>query len=90
MTGIRLDARVHVVTDDVPSTKNLVKCVEKAELAIDEAGRVKDADGAVIPGLFAAGDVVLGLDQISNAMGQAGVAATKIRNLLDERRPIRR
>jgi cell division protein FtsA len=36
MTGIRLDARVHVVTDDVPSTKNLVKCVEKAELAIDE------------------------------------------------------
>ena len=43
-----------------------------------------------IPGLFAAGDVVQGLDQISNAMGQAGVAAVKIRNLLDERRPIRR
>jgi cell division protein FtsA len=36
MTGIRLDARVHVVTDDVPSTRNLVKCVEKAELAIDD------------------------------------------------------
>lgn len=43
-----------------------------------------------IPGLFAAGDVVLGLDQISNAMGQAGVAATTIRNLLDERAPLRR
>jgi thioredoxin reductase (NADPH) len=37
-----------------------------------------------VPGLFAAGDVVEGLDQISNAMGQAGVAATRIRNRLAE------
>ncbi len=36
MAGIRLDARVHVVTDDVPATRNLVKCVEKAELAVDD------------------------------------------------------
>ena len=36
MTGIRLDARVHVVTDDVPATRNLVKCVEKAELSVDD------------------------------------------------------
>ncbi|QNA84029.1 NAD(P)/FAD-dependent oxidoreductase [Sphingomonas sp. So64.6b] len=43
-----------------------------------------------VPGLFAAGDVVKGLDQISNAMGQAGVAATSIRNLLDEQQSIRR
>ncbi len=43
-----------------------------------------------IPGLFAAGDVVKGLDQISHAMGEGGVAATTIRNLLDEQRPIRR
>src|SRR5512146_962225 len=28
MAGIRLDARVHVVTDDVPSARNLVKCIE--------------------------------------------------------------
>jgi thioredoxin reductase (NADPH) len=33
-----------------------------------------------VPGLYAAGDVVLGLDQISSAMGQASVAATTIRN----------
>ena len=39
------------------------------------------------PGLFAAGDVVKGLDQISSAMGQAGVAATAIRNRLDAERP---
>ena len=43
-----------------------------------------------VPGLFAAGDVVKGLDQISHAMGEAGVAATTIRNLLDERSPLRR
>ncbi len=43
-----------------------------------------------VPGLFAAGDVVLGLDQISNAMGQAGVAATTIRNALNEATPLRR
>jgi thioredoxin reductase (NADPH) len=32
------------------------------------------------PNLYAAGDVVIGLDQISHAMGEAGVAATTIRN----------
>ena len=36
MAGIRLDARVHVVTDDVPTTRNLVKCVEKAELEVED------------------------------------------------------
>lgn len=43
-----------------------------------------------VPGLYAAGDVVLGLDQISHAMGEAGVAATAIRNDLDAHAPIRR
>ncbi|WP_226951481.1 NAD(P)/FAD-dependent oxidoreductase [Rhizobium terrae] len=39
-----------------------------------------------VAGLYAAGDVVLGLDQISSAMGQASVAATTIRNDLCEKR----
>jgi thioredoxin reductase (NADPH) len=43
-----------------------------------------------VPGLFAAGDVVIGLDQISNAMGQAGVASTAIRNHLAKEKPLRR
>ena len=43
-----------------------------------------------IPGLYAAGDVVLGLDQISHAMGQGGVAATAIRNDLASRRSLYR
>jgi len=51
---------------------------------------VDDHQRTSISGLFAAGDVVKGLDQISHAMGEAGVAATAIRNLLHERRPLRR
>lgn len=43
-----------------------------------------------VPGLYAAGDVVLGIDQISHAMGEGGVAATTIRNDLAEREPLDR
>ena len=43
-----------------------------------------------VPGLYAAGDVVIGLDQISHAMGEGGVAATTIRNDLAKERPILR
>jgi thioredoxin reductase (NADPH) len=43
-----------------------------------------------IVGLYAAGDVVIGLDQISHAMGQGGVAATTIRNDLAEQNPMLR
>lgn len=64
-----------------------------------EAGARTSADGCLVvdshqrtnvPGLFAAGDVVKGLDQISHAMGEGGVAATTIRNYLAELAPIRR
>ncbi|TCP32863.1 NAD(P)/FAD-dependent oxidoreductase [Sphingomonas sp. BK235] len=70
----------------------------RSHLAI-EAGARASEDGCLevddhqrtsVPGLFAAGDVVKGLDQISHAMGEAGVAATTIRNLLAEQRPLRR
>ena len=70
----------------------------RSELAV-AAGADATGDGCLVvddhlrttvPGLFAAGDVVIGLDQISHAMGQAGVAATTIRNLIAERRPLRR
>ena len=43
-----------------------------------------------VPGLYAAGDVVLGLDQISHAMGEGGVASATIRNDLAKARPLRR
>ncbi len=51
---------------------------------------VDDHQRTSVSGLFAAGDVVKGLDQISHAMGEAGVAATTIRNMLAERAPLRR
>lgn len=70
----------------------------RSELAVAAGARasedgcleVDDHQRTSVPGLFAAGDVVKGLDQISHAMGEAGVAATTIRNLLAERHPIRR
>ena len=43
-----------------------------------------------VVGVYAAGDVVIGLDQISHAMGEGGVAATTIRNDLAKVRPIKR
>lgn len=59
---------------------------------LTEAGCVltDDHQETSVPGLFAAGDVVKGLDQISHAMGQAGVAATTIRNTLAREKPLRR
>jgi len=41
-----------------------------------------------VPGLYAAGDVVIGLDQISHSMGEGGVAATTIRNDLNAQQPL--
>lgn len=38
-----------------------------------------------VPGLYAVGDVVIGVDQVSHAIGQSTVAATAIRNDLNER-----
>jgi thioredoxin reductase (NADPH) len=43
-----------------------------------------------VTGVYAAGDVVIGLDQISHAMGEGGVAATTIRNDLARERPFLR
>jgi thioredoxin reductase (NADPH) len=43
-----------------------------------------------VKGLYAAGDVVHGLDQISHSMGEGGVAATTIRNDLGDEEPLLR
>jgi thioredoxin reductase (NADPH) len=51
---------------------------------------VDDHQRTTVPGLYAAGDVVLGLDQISHAMGEGGVAATTLRNDLAEKAPLYR
>ncbi|KHS42725.1 thioredoxin reductase (NADPH) [Novosphingobium subterraneum] len=53
-------------------------------LAIEESGKVAATAplDTEIPGLFCAGDVVDGLDQISVAMGHGAIAATKAHNWL--------
>jgi len=51
-----------------------------AKLADDSCFLCDSRQRTSVPGLYAAGDVVHGLDQISNAMGEGGVAATTIRN----------
>jgi thioredoxin reductase (NADPH) len=59
------------------------------ELATQIGAALVDGTGCIlvdahqrtnVPGAYAAGDVVIGLDQISHAMGEGGVAATTIRN----------
>ena len=61
-----------------------------ADLSEDDCIRVDDHQRASVPGFYAAGDVVLGLDQISHAMGEGGVAATTIRNDLARQSPMLR
>jgi thioredoxin reductase (NADPH) len=61
-----------------------------AELAEDGCVLCDEKMRSTVPGLYAAGDVVHGLDQISHAMGEGGVAATTIRNDLAKERPIKR
>lgn len=61
-----------------------------ADVRDDGCIAVDDHQRCSVPGLYSAGDVVIGLDQISNAMGQGGVASTTIRNDLAKLKPIRR
>jgi thioredoxin reductase (NADPH) len=88
-------AEGHFTFDSVyPALGSDVHC----QLAEMVGARLND-DGCVgvdahmrtsVEGLYAAGDLVIGLDQISNAMGQGGVAATTIRNDLAKVEPLLR
>jgi thioredoxin reductase (NADPH) len=51
-----------------------IRMTEEGCLIVDPHQRTS------VKGLYAAGDVVVGVDQITHAMGQATVAATSIRN----------
>jgi thioredoxin reductase (NADPH) len=50
--------------------------------AVSDEGclEVDEHQRSTVPGLYAAGDVVLGLNQISHAVGEGAVASTAIRN----------
>lgn len=97
MTSIHLGADIITVTTDARSYAfaSLYPALGsdiRSGLAVTLGASVSD-EGCIevdshqrtsVRGLYAAGDVVIGLDQISHAMGQAGVAATAIRNDLCE------
>ena len=65
----------------------------RSELAMSLGARASDCNeievdehqGTSVPGLYAVGDVVKGLNQISVAAGQAAIAATHIHSLLPRR-----
>jgi thioredoxin reductase (NADPH) len=61
-----------------------------ADLSGESCVKVDSHQRTNLAGLYAAGDVVIGLDQISHAMGEGGVAATTIRNDLAQREPMLR
>jgi thioredoxin reductase (NADPH) len=61
-----------------------------ADLSKDCCIKVDSQQRSSVPGLYAAGDIVIGLDQISHAMGEGGVAATTLRNDLAGKDPILR
>ncbi|MBA3730236.1 MAG: NAD(P)/FAD-dependent oxidoreductase [Sphingomonas sp.] len=71
-------------------THTLLAEMVGASLAGDACVKVDSHQRTGVPGIYAAGDVVLGLDQISHAMGEGGVAATTIRNDLAKISPLRR
>ncbi|MFN3944425.1 MAG: NAD(P)/FAD-dependent oxidoreductase [Allosphingosinicella sp.] len=67
---------------------NELACQVGAALSEDGTVKVDSHQRTDVEGLYAAGDVVIGLDQISHAMGEGGVAATTIRNDLAKKKPI--
>lgn len=94
----RMDIHLHGV--DEPTSFSVVYPAlgtrQRTELAamlglrLDEAGAV-DAHaplGTAVPGLYCAGDIVDGLDQISVAVGHGAIAATRAHNWLSKRSAI--
>ena len=71
-------------------THTLLAEMVGASLAGDACVKVDSHQRTSVAGIYAAGDLVLGLDQISHAMGEGGVAATTIRNDLAKATPLRR
>ncbi len=61
-----------------------------AKLSADNCIMVDAHQRTSVEGVYAAGDVVKGLDQISHAMGEGGVASTTIRNDLAKAEPMLR
>jgi thioredoxin reductase (NADPH) len=77
-------AGVHAFASVYPALGSEVRSTLAAEIGAkvtEEGCMVVDRhQRSNIPALYGAGDVIVGLDQISTALGQAAIAATAIRN----------
>jgi thioredoxin reductase (NADPH) len=88
------EMRVHLVGEREPLVFDVVypalgtrprsELAEALGLEPDQEGKLslRSPFGTAVPGLFAAGDVVDGLDQISVAMGHGAISATRAHNWL--------
>jgi thioredoxin reductase (NADPH) len=83
----RFDSVYPALGSDVHSSLAEMLDIERSS---DGCIKVDDHQRTSFPGVYAAGDVVKGLDQISHAMGEGGVAATTIRNDLARQAPLLR
>lgn len=90
------DMTVHLTTGQTVTVDILYPALglkPRSELAVGLGARRGEGDclaqdsplGAGVEGLWAAGDVVQGLDQITVAMGHGAIAATRAHNWLRER-----
>jgi thioredoxin reductase (NADPH) len=84
---LRFDSAYPALGSDINSS-----LAQSVGAELGEAGciTVDNHQRTSVEGLYAAGDVVVGLDQISHAMGEGGVAAVTVRNDLAERTPVLR
>ncbi|WP_375427495.1 NAD(P)/FAD-dependent oxidoreductase [uncultured Sphingomonas sp.] len=75
-----------------PALGSVIRSELAVSLGADASGDgslvVDDHQRTSVAGLYAAGDVVKGLDQISHAMGEGSVAAVTIRNDMAEQRAL--
>ena len=84
--SVRVDGHVRTFDAIYP----LVGCYPRTELGLDLGVRRSETGEILtdpyqetgVPGLFSAGDVVNGLNQISVAVGQASIAATRVNQYL--------
>ncbi|UVC12569.1 NAD(P)/FAD-dependent oxidoreductase (plasmid) [Rhizobium sp. TH2] len=67
-----------------PNVRSTLAANVGADVSSEGCVRVDGHQRTSVPGLYAAGDVVLGVDQIGHAIGQAVVAATTLRNDLSD------
>ena len=96
--GDRLRLKTEIGQLDFATVYPALGSAIRSELAIALGAHASD-DGCLVVDdhqrtsvtrLYAAGDVVKGLDQISHAMGEGGVAATTTRNDMAEQAPLHR